>query len=138
MVESVLIASTGEYGACIGYRIAVKGYKTIFYSPNPSLRENIAKYRLDLYRFISREKFLQILSEGFFQVAREPPESVDLLLIFSDMLEGGRPVQRETENLVRRLASSTRVAHSIVYSLICIPGTSSRLHQIFKKYAEES
>mgnify|MGYP001773238869 CR=1 FL=1 len=138
MVESVLVASTGEYGASIGCRLATKGYKTIFYSPNPSLTENIAKYRLDLYRFISREKFVQILSDGFFKVAREPPDSVDVLIIFSDMLEGGRPVQRETENLVRRLASSTRVAHSIVYSLLCVPGTSSRLHQIFKKYAEES
>jgi hypothetical protein len=137
MVEDILVASTEEYGAYIGLRLAARGYKTIFYSPDPSISESVTKYRVDLYGFMSRERFIQIISEGVFQVAREHPESADVILICSDTLRGGKPAQNQTENLIRRLASSTQVGHSIIYSLICIPGTTSKIHQVFKKYAEE-
>ncbi len=126
----ILVASVDRYSASKACWTASQGLVSTYYSPDPENVEAVARYNPEIYHFISRERFIELLSSGQLRYTNTPPEEADTILVCGDALKTSPSSLRQLENLVKRL-SAVRAPRVIIFSLLGRPGTCSRLLKLF-------
>jgi hypothetical protein len=109
--------------------MASQGMESTYYSPDPEIVENVSRYNPQLYHFLSRERFIELLSSGLLRYSSSPPQEADAILVCGDTLRSPPSSVRNVENLVMRL-SVLRKPEVIIFNILGRPGTSSRLLEL--------